>query len=71
MTLFDEGRGMIERPSPEPVPEECTAERLPPSVTGQVISKAHELTSANGFVRVFERFFAVRWTRYSELASVA
>lgn len=68
-TLFDQGRGVIEQLSPEPVREECTTAR--PSVTGQVTPETRELTGANGFERALERFFAVRWTRHGDLASVA
>lgn len=67
--VFDHVRGGIKRLSPEPVCEECIAERPRLSATSQVNTKARELAGANGFEREFGRLFAVRWSPHGDSAA--
>jgi hypothetical protein len=51
VTVLDMVRGFIERLSPEPVCDDCIAERLRLSATSQANKTTRELAGMNGFER--------------------
>lgn len=51
MTIVDEVRRLIERLSPEPVCDDCIAERLELSVRQHANHKTRELAGEHGFER--------------------
>lgn len=51
MTVLDQVRGLIERLSPEPVCDDCIAERLGLSVRQHANHKTRELAGQGGFER--------------------
>jgi len=51
MTVLDQVRGLIERLAPEPVCDDCIAERLALSVRQHANHKTRELAGQGGFER--------------------
>ena len=51
MTVLDDVRRLIERLSPEPVCDDCIAERLDLSVRQHANHKTRELAGSDGFER--------------------
>ena len=51
MTVLDQVRAMIERLSPEPVCDDCIADRLKLSVRQHANHKTRELAGSDGFER--------------------
>jgi len=51
MTVLDQVRGLIERLSPDPICDDCVAERLGLSVRQHANHKTHELAGTGGFER--------------------
>ncbi|HEU4961963.1 MAG TPA: hypothetical protein VFT56_16365 [Sphingomonas sp.] len=51
MTVLDQVRALIERLSPEPICDDCIAERLGLSVRQHANHKTRELAGAQGFER--------------------
>lgn len=51
MTVLDEVRKLVERLSPEPVCDDCIAERLGLTVRQHANHKTRELAGAHGFER--------------------
>jgi len=50
-SVLDKVRGLIERLSPEPVCDECVAERLQLATISQANKKTRELAGSHGFER--------------------
>lgn len=48
-SVLDKVRGLIERLSPEPMCDECVAERLQLSTISQANKKTRELAGSHGF----------------------
>jgi len=51
MTVFDDVRALIDRLAPEPICDDCVAERLGLSVRQHANHKTRELADSNGFER--------------------
>ena len=51
MTVLDDVRALVTRLSPEPVCDDCIAERLDLSVRQHANHKSRELAGSGGFVR--------------------
>lgn len=51
MTVLDQVRGLIERLSPDPICDDCIAERLGLPARQNARHKARELAGSNGFER--------------------
>lgn len=51
MTVIDDVRALIDRLSPEPICDDCIADRLKLSVRQHAIQKTRELAGLNGFER--------------------
>lgn len=51
MTVFEDVRALIDRLAPEPICDDCAAERLGLSVRQHANHKTRELAGSNGFER--------------------
>lgn len=51
MTVFEDVRALIDRLAPEPICDDCVAERLGLSVRQHANHKTRELAGSNGFER--------------------
>lgn len=51
MTVIDDVRALIDRLAPEPICDDCVAERLGLSVRQHANHKTRELAGSNGFER--------------------
>jgi hypothetical protein len=51
MTVIDDVRALIDRLSPEPICDDCIADRLKLSVRQHASHKTRELAGSNGFER--------------------
>lgn len=51
MTVIDDVRALIDRLSPEPICDDCIADRLKLSVRQHANHKTRELAGSNGFER--------------------
>ena len=54
MAILDRVRGLIERLSPEPICDDCIAERLELSLRQHANHKTRELAGTQGFERCME-----------------